>query len=66
MDGPGEGLQEKPSIVFVSPHTHRFQEELLISYSPDIDFTQSRHVQEAISFSFRKGKPYLSIYMSLF
>ncbi|BCR91137.1 uncharacterized protein ACHE_61023A [Aspergillus chevalieri] len=38
----------------------------LASYFPDVDFSQSRHVQEAISFSFRKGKPYLSVYMSLF
>lgn len=38
----------------------------LTLYSPDEDLSNTFHHQQAISFSYRKGQPYLSVYVSLF
>ncbi|KAL4778238.1 tryptophan dimethylallyltransferase [Aspergillus varians] len=38
----------------------------LVSYYPHQDFTKTKHVQEAVSFSYKNGKPYLSVYISHF
>ncbi|KAH8688635.1 tryptophan dimethylallyltransferase [Talaromyces proteolyticus] len=40
--------------------------ENLFGYYPNQDFSKTTHVQEAVSFSYKKGKPYLSVYISHF
>ncbi|KAH8692972.1 tryptophan dimethylallyltransferase-domain-containing protein [Talaromyces proteolyticus] len=44
----------------------RTYRENLFSYYPNQDFSKTRHVQEAISLSYKEGKPYLSVYLSHF
>ncbi|KAE8346095.1 12-alpha,13-alpha-dihydroxyfumitremorgin C prenyltransferase [Aspergillus arachidicola] len=44
----------------------RTYKDKVASHYPGLDLTQSNHVHEAISFSYRNGKPYLSVYYSPF
>lgn len=73
MDSAGTGLFEKLSLILVSylnfatsiPSASSSScYDLLTTDRPHHDLSKTNHVQEAISFSFRQGKPYLSLYLS--